>query len=138
MQDLKQCGTDTLVSLMEGHEYRYFGISALYKGDEVEGIKILRFAIRVMDVPEEAEVEDYESAILKIVEHLEAGKNVVVHCRGGLGQTGTAAACVLVALVHSAKEVLDTIRETSRGTIQTNEQERFVYLFEETSQQERE
>lgn len=90
MQDLKQCGTDTLVSLMEGHEYRYFGISALYEGDEVGGIKILRFAIRVMDVPEEAEVEDYEAVILKIVEHLEAGKNVVVHCRGCLGQTGTA------------------------------------------------
>ncbi len=47
-----------LVSLMEGHEYRYFGISELYEGDEVGGIKILRFAIRVMDVPEEAEVED--------------------------------------------------------------------------------
>lgn len=69
---------------------------------------------------------------------LEAGRNVVVHCRGGLGQTGTVAACVLVALGHSAKEAVDTIRETSRGTIQTDEQERFVYLFEETSQQERE
>ena len=99
---------------MAGHEYRYFRISELYERDEVGGIKILRFAIRDMDVPEEAEVEDYEAVILKIVEHLEAGRNVVEHCRGGLGRTGTVAACVLVALGHSAKASVDHKKDEQR------------------------
>jgi ADP-ribosyl-[dinitrogen reductase] hydrolase len=61
------------------------------------------------------------------------GKNVVVHCRGGLGRTGTVAACVLVALGrHTAEDAIETVRKARRGTIQTNEQEGFVRRFEET------
>ena len=57
----------------------------------------------------------------------------MVHCRGGLGRTGTVAACVLVALGdHSADKAIDAIRQARKGTIQTDEQEEFVRRFEHT------
>jgi protein-tyrosine phosphatase len=84
-----------------------------------------------MGVPREAESEKFEAFVQDIVQRLKQGKNIVVHCRGGLGRTGTFAACVLVALGrHSAEEAIDAVREARKGTIQTREQEDFVRLFE--------
>jgi rhodanese-related sulfurtransferase len=89
--------TDVLVSLMEEHEYHGYRISQLLERDKLGGIEILRFAIKDMGVPREAESEKFDAFVQDLVQRLEQGQNVVVHCRGGLGRTGTVAACVLVA-----------------------------------------
>ncbi len=126
-------GTHVLVSVMEEHEYGGYGIPELFEHNLIEGIEVLRFAIEDMNIPKEAEAEQYGALILEIVSRLKEGENVVVHCRGGLGRTGTVAACVLVALgVHSADEAIDAVRATRKGTVQTKDQEDFVRRFEET------
>ena len=130
----EEFNTDVLASVMEEHEYRDYGVPDLYEKDEVEGVEILRFAIPDMGVPEEAESERYRAFVDDVADRLRGGKNAVVHCRGGLGRTGTVAACVLVALGrHSADEAIDAVRKARQGTIQTDEQEDFVRRFEESS-----
>ena len=122
-----------LVSLMESHEYHGYRIPELLERPSIGGVEILRFAIKDMGVPQEAESESFEAFVQKILRRLERGQNVVVHCRGGLGRTGMVAACVLVALGrHTADEAMATVREARKGTVQTREQEDFVRLFEGT------
>jgi protein-tyrosine phosphatase len=124
-------GIAVLVSLMEEHEYRGYGIPELYERDEFGDIQVRRFAIRDMGIPKEAESQKFEAMVRETIESLKHGRNVAVHCRGGLGRTGTVAACVLVALGHhSANEAIDAVREARKGTIQTEEQEEFVRRFE--------
>jgi protein-tyrosine phosphatase len=123
--------TDVLVSLMEDHEYRGYRIPELLEQESIGNIEILRFAIEDMGVPREAESERFQTFVQDVVRRLEEDQNVVVHCRGGLGRTGTLAACVLVALGrHAADEAIAAVREARKGTIQTREQEDFVRLFE--------
>ena len=125
--------TDVLVSLMEDHEYRGYRIPELLEQESIGNIEILRFAIEDMGVPREAESERFQTFVQDVVRRLEEDQNVVIHCRGGLGRTGTLAACVLVALGrHAADEAIAAVREARKGTIQTREQEDFVCLFEGT------
>ena len=125
--------TDVLVSLIEDHEYRGYQIPELLERDSFGNIEILRFAIKDMGVPQEAESEKFEAFVQDVVQRLEQSQNVVVHCRGGLGRTGTLAACVIVALGrHIADEAIAATREARKGTVQTREQEAFVLLFEGT------
>lgn len=130
--------TDVLVSLMEDHEYRGYRIPELLEQESIGNIEILRFAIEDMGVPREAESERFQTFVQDVVRRLEEDQNVVVHCRGGLGRTGTLAACVLVALGrHAADEAIAAVREARKGTIQTREQEDFVRLFEGVVREER-
>jgi protein-tyrosine phosphatase len=129
----EEYGAGVLVSVMEEHEYRGYKIPELFERDVVEGVEVLRFAIEDMNIPKEAEAAEYEALIESIVSRMRDGKNVVVHCRGGLGRTGMVAACVLVALGdHSADEAIVAVRAARRGTVQTRGQEDFVRRFEET------
>lgn len=57
---------------------------------------------------------------------LRSGRNVLIHCKGGLGRAGTVAACLLVELGARPEDAICEVRRVRCGAIETAEQERYV------------
>jgi protein-tyrosine phosphatase len=115
---------------MERTEHSDLGIAGLLQKAEEEGIEVLHLPIPNYGVPADPEADDYRPLIEDVVERLERGKTVVIHCRGGLGRSGMVAASVLVALGRPAGEAIEIVREARKGAIETPDQEDRVRWFE--------
>ncbi|KAM9435416.1 dual specificity protein phosphatase 23-like [Clarias gariepinus] len=69
---------------------------------------------------------------ISLTEHASTGQAVAVHCKHGLGRTGTMLACYLAKTRNlSGEEAIKTIRELRPGSIETPEQERAVLEFQQ-------
>ena len=68
----------------------------------------------------------------RIEEALEAGEVVAVHCRAGLGRTGTVLACYRVWEGADAIDALDEVRGIDARWVQSEEQVRFIEQFGKT------
>ncbi len=87
------------------------------------GLRSLHFPIPDMGVPQPGEAL---RVCREIVHSISQGEPVAIHCKAGLGRTGTLLACTLVVLGSSAVEAVRAVRTVCPQYIQSDEQERFV------------
>lgn len=121
---------DVLVCLLEDHELARYGIPDLLSEARAHGLFVLRLPI--LDGGVLPDLKPVQKVVKQMTSHLDAGQNVVVHCAGGLGRTGTVAGCWLVSQGMSAIEAIDTLhRVRSRNCPETTEQEKFIAVFAE-------
>ena len=57
------------------------------------------------------------------------GKNIVVHCMGGKGRSGTIAAILLIEFGEDNKKAMKEVRKKRTGAIETKEQEEFILNY---------
>ncbi len=65
----------------------------------------------------------------KIEQAMQDGKVVAVHCRAGLGRTGTLLAAYLIWEGHDALDALETVRRVEPRWVQSEEQVAFLKQF---------
>ena len=122
LRDVYRAGA--LVSLVEDAELRQLGIAPLPGRCAALGIELVRFPFIDGGVPRS--IADFEALVERVVSMARDGRNVVVHCRGGLGRTGLVAAACLVACGHAPAVALRLVRRSRRGAVETRGQERLL------------
>jgi atypical dual specificity phosphatase len=88
--------------------------------------RLARFGLEEVHVP----VKDFfapapaqiERGVTAIDTYLAGGQNVVVHCGGGLGRSGTLVACYLVYRGTDVREAIARVRLLRPGAIETARQ----------------
>jgi protein-tyrosine phosphatase/nicotinamidase-related amidase len=108
---IKNAGAACLITLLTSHEMQALGITDLPERVRALGIEHRHVAIADGQVPS---ADVVTRLLADVVGLLRGGAKVVVHCRGGLGRSGTVAALVLRELGLSADEALLRVRR-ARG-----------------------
>src|SRR5512133_79903 len=94
------------------------------------GIQWLYFYIPDFGIPDS--VDEFNGMIDRLLQSIEQGDTVCVHCRAGIGRTGMVLTCAVGKLyMLGYKKAIDTVRRT-RKAVETQEQETFIkqYLSE--------
>ncbi|NIS60715.1 MAG: protein tyrosine phosphatase [Proteobacteria bacterium] len=123
LKELYREGFRSIISLLDEREQ-----SPNYDIGEVGALGFRRYSIPLEDfsVPM---LDDFKTFLEAVHRALEEGK-VLVHCRAGLGRTGTMAAAYWIGKGLSVNEAIKKIRRSNPGVVETEEQEDSLYELE--------
>ena len=94
LADWKSAGARVVLSLLTSAEEQELGLAA-------ENAEVVRQGLEFMSLPiPDRRVPNSEIKFGQVLERLDreldSGKNVIVHCRQGIGRSGLVAACLLI------------------------------------------
>jgi Predicted protein-tyrosine phosphatase len=95
MIEWRRSGTDEILSLLTAKEEKDLVLQDEAKFARAQGMKFISFPIEDRQVP--ASASEVTSVLEAINSGLASGKNLVIHCRQGIGRSGLMAACLLVS-----------------------------------------
>jgi protein-tyrosine phosphatase len=108
----RQADLDLIVSLLDNEEAGQLDLLDEHRAAEVHALSFISFPISDRGVP--ASLEEALSLIEEITAQLEAGKNVAIHCRQGIGRSGLIASGVLIASGTSPEQAMQIV-SSARG-----------------------
>lgn len=126
MRVIADWGASVVVTLMEGFELDQLGVGNLGNVAEAVELDWHHVPIPDMQVPDERFERGWTYTGHVLRRKLAAGERVLLHCRGGLGRTGTIAARLAIELGTPPEAALRAVREARRGTVETPAQEAYV------------
>ena len=125
---VRDFGAAALVTLMQADELAEYTlpVDRLEQAVRARGMAWHHLPIFDMCAPDFEFEARWQAEGAALRAHLDAGRNIVVHCLGGLGRTGTIAARLLVEYGETPQDAIARVRDARPGAIQTVEQELHV------------
>lgn len=124
----KRAGIGSIVSLLTPEEEKDLDLRDESRESRALGLDFISFPIPDRQVPSsEAKLA---ATLEKVSDSLSGGKNIVVHCRQGVGRSGLVAACLLVKNGMSPGAAVERV-SVARGVAipETIEQREWIYHY---------
>lgn len=124
---LKAAGVSHLACLLSPPEFHHFGVDGLLGAAREAGLEVFHLPVLDQRAPSRADMRRLAAWLNGA---LGAGAKAVVHCVGGLGRSGLAAACLLKARgLTAAGAVAEVRRARGARAVESRVQEEFVRRF---------
>lgn len=128
LDSLEAVETSHVLCLLSNDELAAYGVPTAVEALQQRGIDVHQLPIKDQSVSTRAEMH---AAVDWMRHAVEAGGNVVIHCVGGLGRSGIAAAAYLKQRGLPTEEAIAVVRGArSKRAIETPLQEAFVADYE--------
>jgi protein-tyrosine phosphatase len=128
LETLRTGGVRLLILLVEDHELARWGDPTIVQRGRDSAVSIVRHPIPDGEAP--PSVAEMDAIVAEIVRGREVG-DAAVACMGGVGRTGTVAACALVWAGRSAADAITRVRAVRHPTaVETPGQVAFVQGYE--------
>ena len=128
LETLRMAGVRALILLVEDHELARWGDLEIVDRARAAGLAIDRHPMPDGSAPSSADAMD---SILRGLDRAREDGDAAVACMGGVGRTGTVAACALVAAGSSATDAIARVRAVRHPTaVETAGQVAFVEGYE--------
>jgi len=127
----------TVVTLIEEHEFNLFQVRRLPDEVRARGMAWVHLPIIDCSAPDKRFLEAWREEGPRLHQRLAAGENVLIHCMGGLGRTGTVAAQLLIETGIDAMEAIRRVRAARPYSIESRGQEEYLHRLAEQSSNER-
>lgn len=116
-----------VLCLLPDEELEQVGVSDLRARVEARGLTWLQIPVKDQGV---CALDEARRMVRFVLDGMASGERTVMHCMGGLGRTGTVAACTLVATGLAPEAAIALVRR-SRGprAVENRLQEEFVTTF---------
>ena len=122
----KNHNVNVVLSLTETSELKSLGCGNLIKEIKLNNFVWLHFPINDFNIPTKNSLLKLNLLLSDLENFLKKEKNIIIHCKAGLGRTGTIASLLLAKLGISPKDAIKFIRKYRPGSIDTDEQKNFV------------
>ena len=117
----------TLVSLVESHEFDdYVSLPEFKETVSHHHFDWHYHPLKDMTAPNEEFMSEFAETQSSLIDNLLFGEKIAIHCKGGLGRSGTVAAMLMCGIGFSATNSIDLVRLSRPGAIETKEQELFI------------
>lgn len=127
LRALRQAGVDRLLLLVDDDELARWSDGAIVERAAEAGIRIERHPMPDGFPPASPAAMD---AILRSLASARSSSNAAVACMGGVGRTGTVAACALVLAGWGPDAAIARVREVRHPTaVETPSQQEFVRTY---------
>lgn len=128
LEVIRRWRAEAVLTLIEDHEFEELGVTQLGAQVRARGIEWHHLPIADYQPPDSRFESGWATRGPTLLQRLNTGGRVLVHCRGGLGRAGTVAARMLVELQVPALDAIERVRQARPGAIETREQRE--HLFE--------
>lgn len=126
LEAIRAWGAFGLITLMEDHELADLRVANLGAACKAHGLEWLHMPIVDGAAPDQRFLFTWSKLSSALAKQLSSGASVVIHCKGGLGRTGTLAALLLQEAGVDPREAMALVRSARPGAIETIEQEEFL------------
>lgn len=123
---IRDWAAKAVVTLVTPEEMKYLKVPGLGGDVRSRGIEWWHLPIPDGHAPDEDFEARWVEAGAAIRNHLRSGRDVLVHCKGGLGRAGTIAARLMVELGTPPEDAIRLVRESRCGAIENRAQEAHV------------
>ena len=123
---LRAWGAAAVLCLVEAAELDLLQVGALPELVRQAGLQWLHLPIPDMTAPDRRFEDAWRAVRPRLQALLGDGRPLLIHCRGGLGRSGTIAARLLIEAGVEPEAAIARVRAARPGAIETAEQERYL------------